>query len=58
VLFEVPASELAEAARVGAAAMRGAFALAAPLRVGLRAGPTWADLAPLPAGATDPLVEK
>jgi hypothetical protein len=27
--------------------MRGAFALAAPLRVGIEAGPTWADLAPL-----------
>jgi DNA polymerase-1 len=48
VLFEVPAAELEEAARVAAAAMRGAFALEAPLRVSLKAGPTWADLQPLP----------
>jgi DNA polymerase-1 len=48
VLFEVPEAELAAAARVAAAAMQGAFALEAPLRVSLKAGPTWADLAPLP----------
>jgi DNA polymerase-1 len=48
VLFEVPEAELAAAARVAAAAMRGAFALEAPLRVSLKAGPNWADLAPLP----------
>ncbi|HWO21001.1 MAG TPA: DNA polymerase [Kofleriaceae bacterium] len=47
VLFEVPEAELADAARIAAAAMRGAFALEAPLRVSLEAGPTWADLAPL-----------
>jgi hypothetical protein len=29
--------------------MQGAFALEAPLRVSLEAGPTWADLQPLPA---------
>jgi DNA polymerase-1 len=49
VLFEVPEAELAASARVAAAAMQGAFALAAPLRVSLEAGPTWADLQPLPA---------
>ena len=49
VLFEVPEAELAATARAAAAAMQGAFALAAPLRVSLEAGPTWADLQPLPA---------
>jgi DNA polymerase-1 len=47
VLFEVPRSELTQAATLAAAAMRGAFELAAPLRVGIKAGETWADLAPL-----------
>lgn len=47
VLFEVPRAELAEAARVAADAMRHAFALAAPLRVGIEAGPNWADLEPI-----------
>jgi DNA polymerase I len=47
VLFEVPTAELAAAARIGATAMREAFALEAPLRVGLEAGPNWADLQPL-----------
>ncbi len=48
VLFEVPTSELPEAARIGAEAMRNAFQLEAPLRVGLEAGPNWADLEPYP----------
>ncbi|HSK05416.1 MAG TPA: DNA polymerase A family protein, partial [Kofleriaceae bacterium] len=51
VLFEVPEPELPEAARVAAAAMQAAFALEAPLRVSIEAGPTWADLQPLPAPA-------
>jgi DNA polymerase I len=51
VLFEVPQAELADAARIAASAMRGAFALEAPLRVSLEAGPTWADLSPLPPPA-------
>jgi DNA polymerase-1 len=51
VLFEVPEAELPEAARIAAAAMQGAFALEAPLRVSIEAGPTWADLQPLPAPA-------
>lgn len=55
VLFEVPEAELAAAARVAAAAMRGAFALEAPLRVSLRAGPSWAELEPLPAPAAPAL---
>jgi DNA polymerase-1 len=53
VLFEVPEAELAEAARVAGRAMRSAFALAAPLRVGIEAGPTWADLATLPVDDDD-----
>ncbi|MGE0784395.1 MAG: DNA polymerase [Sandaracinaceae bacterium] len=47
VLFEVAPSDLAEAARIGARAMREAFALEVPLRVGAKAGPSWADLEPL-----------
>jgi len=48
VLFEVPASELADAARASEA-MRNAFVLEAPLRVGIEVGPNWADLEPMPA---------
>jgi DNA polymerase-1 len=44
VLFEVPEAEVAHAARLAADAMRNAFALAAPLRVGVEVGPNWADL--------------
>jgi DNA polymerase I len=51
VLFEVPAGELADAARIAAEAMRHAFALEVPLVVGVEAGPTWADLAPLAVDA-------
>lgn len=47
VLFEVPEEELERAARVCADAMRGAFELEVPLIVGVEAGKTWADLAPL-----------
>jgi DNA polymerase-1 len=47
VVFQVPEAELADAARIAADAMRHAFELEAPLRVGVEAGPTWADLAPL-----------
>lgn len=49
VLFEVPERELATAARIAADAMRTAFALRVPLRVGVRAGARWADLAPFEA---------
>ncbi len=48
VLFEVAEGELAAAARVAATAMRQAFALEVPLVVGVEAGPTWADLQPVP----------
>ena len=48
VLFELPASELADAARASEA-MRNAFVLEAPLRVGIEVGPNWADLEPMPA---------
>jgi DNA polymerase-1 len=45
VLFEVPEAELAEAARIAAETMRGAFApLEVPLVVGVWAGRSWADL--------------
>src|SRR4051812_3716039 len=44
VLFSVPEAELPDAARIAAEAMRHAYALEAPLRVGVEAGPTWADL--------------
>ncbi|HEX3758187.1 MAG TPA: DNA polymerase [Kofleriaceae bacterium] len=50
VLFEVPEAELADTARITAEAMRRAFALEAPLRVSVEAGPTWADLAPFAVG--------
>jgi DNA polymerase I len=44
VLFEVPEVEVAQAAKLAADAMRHAFELAAPLRVGVEVGPNWADL--------------
>ncbi|MEO8702249.1 MAG: DNA polymerase A family protein, partial [Kofleriaceae bacterium] len=44
VLFEVPIAEVEVAARIAADAMRSAFTLEAPLRVGIKVGPTWADL--------------
>jgi len=47
ILFEVATDQLDAAAEVAADAMRNAYALEVPLRVGLKAGPNWADLAPL-----------
>lgn len=47
VLFEVPSEELVESAEVAATAMRNAFDLVVPLRVGCKAGPSWGALAPL-----------
>jgi DNA polymerase-1 len=47
ILFEVPEAELETATRVVADAMRHAFELRVPLRVGAKAGPNWAELAPL-----------
>ncbi|HLL21792.1 MAG TPA: DNA polymerase, partial [Kofleriaceae bacterium] len=44
VLFEVPEREVPAAARLAADAMRHAFELEAPLRVGVEVGPNWADL--------------
>ena len=44
VVFEVPEEETARAAKIAADAMRSAFALEAPLRVGVEVGPNWADL--------------
>jgi DNA polymerase I len=46
VLFEVPDDELDASAAVAAEAMRTAFDLEVPLRVGTEAGPSWAELAP------------
>jgi DNA polymerase-1 len=50
VLFEVPEGELERAAKVCAKAMRDAFKLEVPLRVGVWVGPNWADLAPHSVG--------
>jgi DNA polymerase-1 len=47
VVFEVPDAEVPRAAELTADAMRNAFALEAPLRVGVEVGPNWADLEPL-----------
>jgi DNA polymerase-1 len=47
VLFEVAESELHESARTCAEAMRHAFELEVPLKVGVEAGKTWADLEPV-----------
>jgi DNA polymerase I len=47
ILFEVAESDLAEAARISADAMRHAFELEVPLVVGVEVGRTWADLEPL-----------
>ncbi len=47
VLFEVPASELAVAAKLCADSMRHAFELEVPLVVGVEAGTNWADLEPV-----------
>ncbi|HEY4176263.1 MAG TPA: DNA polymerase [Kofleriaceae bacterium] len=44
VLFEVPETELKDAARVCADAMKHAFELEVPLVVGVEAGPNWADI--------------
>ncbi len=49
VLFEVPLDELPAAAALVVDAMRGAFPLRVPLRVGCKAGPSWGELSPLPA---------
>lgn len=47
VVFEVPDDELPRAAEVCATAMREAWELLVPLRVGVEAGPSWADLEPI-----------
>jgi DNA polymerase I len=44
VLFEVAEAHVPDAAQLAAEAMRNAFALEAPLRVGVEVGPNWADL--------------
>ncbi|MEJ7731098.1 MAG: DNA polymerase, partial [Polyangiaceae bacterium] len=47
VLFEVPEAELEAAARITADAMRSAFPMRVPLKVGVEAGKNWADLEPV-----------
>ena len=47
VLFDVPEAELHEAAALCANAMRHSFELEVPLKVGVEAGKTWADLQPV-----------
>lgn len=47
VLFDVPEAELEVAARVCAHAMKHAYELEVPLRVGVEAGKNWADLEPV-----------
>lgn len=47
VLFEVPEEEVLQAAEVASEAMRHAFDLLVPLRVGCKAGPSWGELQPL-----------
>jgi DNA polymerase-1 len=50
VLFDVPEAELEKAARVCSDAMKHAYELEVPLRVGVEAGKNWADLEPLTVG--------
>ncbi len=47
VLFEVPEPELAAVIELTSDAMRGAYDLVVPLKVGCKAGPSWAELTPL-----------
>ena len=47
VLFEVRDDAVSEVARLTADAMRAAFSLEVPLRVGVSVGPSWAELSPL-----------
>jgi DNA polymerase-1 len=53
VLFDVPETELAIAARVCSEAMRHAYELEVPLVVGVEAGKNWADLEPVPLRPTE-----
>jgi DNA polymerase-1 len=50
VMFDVPETELAEAARIASTAMRHAFDLEVPLVVGVEAGRNWAELEPVTVG--------
>ncbi|MBK7861317.1 MAG: hypothetical protein IPJ65_22435 [Archangiaceae bacterium] len=47
VLFDVPEPELQQAAKLCAEAMKHAFELEVPLKVGVEAGKNWADLEPV-----------
>ncbi len=50
VLFEAAEDRVSEAAAVAAEAMATAFELRVPLRVGIKAGQNWADMAPIEIG--------
>ncbi len=47
VIFEVPEDELSRAAKLCATTMKNVFPLELPLKVGVEAGPTWADVKPV-----------
>ncbi|MEO1334267.1 MAG: DNA polymerase A family protein, partial [Myxococcota bacterium] len=47
VLFEVPVSEMDQSVQIASEAMASAFTLEVPLKVGMKAGPNWAELRPL-----------
>jgi len=47
VLFEVPEDELEPCAAIASEAMRSAYDLEVPLRVGRKAGPSWGELSPM-----------
>ncbi len=47
VLFEVAEAAVDEAAEIGSEAMRTAYELEVPLRVGRKSGPSWSELSPL-----------
>ena len=47
VLFDVAEEELEEAARLCSSAMKNAYELEVPLKVGVEAGKNWADLEPV-----------
>ncbi len=47
VLFDVAEGELDAAARLCSSAMKNAYELEVPLRVGVEAGKNWADLEPV-----------
>jgi DNA polymerase-1 len=51
LLFEVPAGQVEPVARAIQAVMEAAYPLRVPLTTEAKAGPNWAEMAPLPAPA-------